>query len=169
MWSNLVVLTPERLDKNFRIHSVLEPVHRQTFIAKLAIKRFIQAILPRLARVNAGSVDLCLTKPSQHRSGHELRSVVHLEQRLAAIASRNILRVLTHHRRTMTMAANTDTRPYGTRVAIDIAKRFHAVLIEYPDGRQRRFRMASTADDHDYRSAGIAARRECLPAGIELQ
>lgn len=57
MWSNLVVLTPERLDKNFRIHSVLEPVHRQTFIAKLAIKRFIQAILPRLARVNAGSVD----------------------------------------------------------------------------------------------------------------
>jgi len=36
-----------------------------------------------------------------------------------------------------------------TWVAIDIAKQFHAVLIETPDGRLQRFRMASTASEHD--------------------
>jgi len=47
------------------------------------------------------------------------------------------------------MATKVDVKPDGTRVAIDIGKRLHAVLIEYPEGRQQRFRMASTADDHD--------------------
>lgn len=47
------------------------------------------------------------------------------------------------------MTTTEDAKPVGTRVAIDIAKRFHAVLIENPDGRQKRFRMASNADDHD--------------------
>jgi len=34
-------------------------------------------------------------------------------------------------------------------VAIDIAKRHHAVLIEAPDGKQQRLRMASSMEDHD--------------------
>lgn len=47
------------------------------------------------------------------------------------------------------MTAKSDPKPAMTRVAIDIAKRSHAVLIEYPDGKQKRFRMASSAEDHD--------------------
>lgn len=47
------------------------------------------------------------------------------------------------------MTAETDRKPAVTRVAIDIAKRSHAVLVELPGGEQKRFRMASSADDHD--------------------
>lgn len=41
-----------------------------------------------------------------------------------------------------------DVRPQ-TWVAIDIAKQFHAVLIETSQGRRQRFKMASTACEHD--------------------
>jgi transposase len=47
------------------------------------------------------------------------------------------------------MTARKDATPAATWVAIDIAKRNHAVLVETPDGKQRRFRMASSMDDHD--------------------
>ncbi len=47
----------------------------------------------------------------------------------------------------MTTARKKAT-PAATWVAIDIAKRSHAVLIEAPDGRQRSFRMNSTQADH---------------------
>lgn len=46
------------------------------------------------------------------------------------------------------MTARQEVTPAATCVAIDIAKRAHAVLIETPDGKQRRFRMASTREDH---------------------
>jgi transposase len=46
------------------------------------------------------------------------------------------------------MTARDNVTPAATWVAIDIAKRAHAVLVEMPDGKQRRFRMASTSDDH---------------------
>ncbi|HEX7341322.1 MAG TPA: IS110 family transposase [Rhodanobacteraceae bacterium] len=46
------------------------------------------------------------------------------------------------------MTAPKEITPAATWVAIDIAKRTHAVLVETPDGKQRRFRMANTRDDH---------------------
>lgn len=46
------------------------------------------------------------------------------------------------------MTARSDATPAATWVAIDIAKRYHAVLIETPDGKQQRFRMASNHEDH---------------------
>lgn len=46
------------------------------------------------------------------------------------------------------MTANSHATPAATWVAIDIAKRHHAVLIETPDGKHQRFRMASTHEDH---------------------
>lgn len=46
------------------------------------------------------------------------------------------------------MTTKDDANPSKTLVAIDIAKRSHAVLIETPDGKQKRFRMASSFDDH---------------------
>lgn len=46
------------------------------------------------------------------------------------------------------MTARSDVTPAATWVAVDIAKRHHAVLIETPDGKQQRFRMASTHEDH---------------------
>lgn len=46
------------------------------------------------------------------------------------------------------MTARSDATPAATWVAIDIAKRYHAVLIEAPDGKRQRFKMASTREDH---------------------
>lgn len=46
------------------------------------------------------------------------------------------------------MTAQSNATPAATWVAIDIAKRHHAVLIETPDGKQQRFRMASSMEDH---------------------
>jgi len=46
------------------------------------------------------------------------------------------------------MTARVEVTPAATWVAIDIAKRSHAVLIETPDGKQKRFRMGSSQEDH---------------------
>lgn len=46
------------------------------------------------------------------------------------------------------MTAQQKITPAATWVAIDIAKRSHAVVIETPDGKQKRFRMSSTQEDH---------------------
>ena len=46
------------------------------------------------------------------------------------------------------MATHTHPTPAATWVAIDIAKRYHAVLIEDPDGKHQGFRMASSSEDH---------------------
>lgn len=47
------------------------------------------------------------------------------------------------------MTTQAEITPVSTWVAIDIAKRSHAVLIETPDGKQKRFRMSSTQEDHE--------------------
>ena len=44
--------------------------------------------------------------------------------------------------------AREEVTPAVTYVAIDVAKRTHAVLIEAQDGKQKRFRMDSTQEDH---------------------
>lgn len=45
------------------------------------------------------------------------------------------------------MTARQESTPVATWVAIDIARRSHAVLVE-ADSRQRRFRMSKTQEDH---------------------
>lgn len=82
----------------------------------------------------------------------------------AAIVSEMILRVLTHHRSSLTITARSDVTPAATWVAIDIAKRHHSVLIETPDGKHQRFRMASTQEDHQ-RLVGLL---QGLPAPIRI-
>jgi len=41
------------------------------------------------------------------------------------------------------MTTQSHATPAATWVAIDIAKRYHAVLVEGPDGKHQRFRMAN--------------------------
>lgn len=47
------------------------------------------------------------------------------------------------------MTAQTDCTTEMTWVAIDIAKKWNAVLVETPDKKRRRFRMANSRMDHD--------------------
>jgi len=80
VWSDLVVLTPELLDRDLRIDSVSEPLHRETFIAKFAVEGLVGAVLPRLSRIDVCRIDVGLCEPLQYRSGYEFRTIVHTEQ-----------------------------------------------------------------------------------------
>jgi transposase len=40
-------------------------------------------------------------------------------------------------------------KPYSSRVAIDVAKDYNAVMVERRDGTRKKFRMANNASDHD--------------------
>lgn len=68
MRSDLVVLTPEGFDQDLCIDPVLEPLQVQALVSELAIERFVRAILPWLAQIDVGSVDICLRQPAQHGS-----------------------------------------------------------------------------------------------------
>ena len=47
------------------------------------------------------------------------------------------------------MASSTDPSAARTWVAIDIAKGWNVALVEYPDGRQQRFRFRHCREDYD--------------------
>lgn len=47
------------------------------------------------------------------------------------------------------MTAALQPSPEHLLVAIDIAKRFHDVLVRWPDGRERAFKVQSNRDEHD--------------------
>jgi transposase len=47
------------------------------------------------------------------------------------------------------MTAQNESTPAPMLVAIDVAKRWNVVLVEGPDGRRQRFRVANTRSDHD--------------------
>ena len=58
MGSNLIELRPELFDQDLRIDPILKPLHRETFIAKLAVEGFIRSILPRFPRIDARGIDI---------------------------------------------------------------------------------------------------------------
>ena len=68
MSSDLIVLTPELLDRDLRIDSVSELLHRKTFIAEFSVERLVSAVLPSLPRIDMGGVDVRLRVPFQHSS-----------------------------------------------------------------------------------------------------
>jgi hypothetical protein len=76
MRSDLVVLTPELLDRDLRIDSILEPFHRKTFVPELSVERFVGEVLSRPARIDVRGVDLELWEPFQHSSRNKLWTIV---------------------------------------------------------------------------------------------
>jgi len=62
------------------------------------------------------------------------------------------------------MTARIDVTPVATWAAIDIAKRHHAVLIETPDEKRRRFRTASSFEDH----VAFVALLHSLPQPVRI-
>ena len=47
------------------------------------------------------------------------------------------------------MTAQQECSAEMTLVAIDVAKAWNTVLVENPDGKRQRFRVANTRPDHD--------------------
>jgi hypothetical protein len=65
MRSDLVVLTPELVDRDLRIDSVSEALHAQALVAELAVKGFIVAVLPGLAGGDVCRADIRLKEAAQ--------------------------------------------------------------------------------------------------------
>ena len=76
MRTHLVVLTPELLDQDLRINPVLEPLHTQTLVAELAVKRLVRAVLPGFSRIDKRRVDVLACEPAQNGTRDKLRPVV---------------------------------------------------------------------------------------------
>ena len=76
MGSDLVVMLSPVFDHDLRINSITEPLHRQALVAELAVEGFIHTVLPGLTGIDGCRADILLVKPSQDRSGDELRAVV---------------------------------------------------------------------------------------------
>ena len=74
--SNLVVMSTPSIDDHFRINPALEPLHRKTFVAELAVERLVGAVLPRLSRFAERRIDVLSRKPSQHRFRDELWPII---------------------------------------------------------------------------------------------
>ena len=64
MGSHLVVAAPEPFDQDLRIASILEPLHCQAFVAELAVKALVQAILPGLSRIDRDGRDVRVVEPA---------------------------------------------------------------------------------------------------------
>ena len=58
------------------IGQAVEQFQVQTFIPQAAIEAFVDPVLPRLARLDVGRLDLLLGQPLLDRRGNELRAVV---------------------------------------------------------------------------------------------
>lgn len=63
------------------------------------------------------------------------------------------------------MTAQRECNEGAVLVAIDVAKRSNSVLVETPDGKRRRFRVAHCRADHDSLVAWLKSqRKECRVA-----
>ena len=76
MRANGVVVTPPFFDHDPRLGPTPEPFHRQTFVAKFAVKTLVQTVLPWLARFNQRQIQRLSSRPFEQRLRHEFRSVV---------------------------------------------------------------------------------------------
>ena len=76
MWPHGVVVLSTAFDYCLRHPCGSKPFERQTFISKLAVDRFVGAILPRFAGVDVGRLNPGLNDPFQDGLWHELRAIV---------------------------------------------------------------------------------------------
>src|SRR6266498_1094899 len=88
MRPDVIVMAPPDFDEDASFGAAAEPFHVQAFVAELAVEALVVAVLPRLARIDQGGVDLRFGEPFQDRLTHELGSVVRAqEHRRAAHAN----------------------------------------------------------------------------------
>ena len=74
MRAYLVLVPTPGLDENLDFGSAPEPL--QALVAELIVEALVGGILPRLARVDGGGVDVRLVQPLDDGPGEELRAVV---------------------------------------------------------------------------------------------
>src|SRR5271169_2862672 len=75
----IVMPTPD-FDQDPSLDAVAKPLHVQALVAELAVEALVGAILPRLARIDQGGVDLDLGEPYQDSVANEFRTVVRTQK-----------------------------------------------------------------------------------------
>ena len=58
MWPYSIVMPTPDFDQDARFDAVAKPFHVQALVAEFAVEALVVAVLPRLARIDQGSVDL---------------------------------------------------------------------------------------------------------------
>jgi hypothetical protein len=81
MGPDLVVVSSPRLDVHLRVRTIPKPLQRQMLVAKLAVERFVGAVLPPLTRSRLRPNDAssrCATYDSPREIGVQVhQQVVH--------------------------------------------------------------------------------------------
>src|SRR5262249_41512248 len=100
MRAHLVVLPTPRFDQHLRVDSVLEPLHAEAFVSKFPVEALVRSVLPRLAGIDQGRLDLLVSQPAQDRSRDELRAVVGSEVSRCTAYAHQLRQHLDHAART---------------------------------------------------------------------
>ena len=72
MRPHVIVMAPPDFDEDARFGAAAKPFHAQALVAELAVEALVVAVLPRLAGIDQGGVDLRFGEPFQDRLAHEL-------------------------------------------------------------------------------------------------
>jgi hypothetical protein len=76
MRPDLIVVSAVNLDHDPCLGAMAEPLHVEALIAEFAVEAFVVTVLPRLAGVDQGGIDLGLGQSLQDRLTHELWAVI---------------------------------------------------------------------------------------------
>src|ERR1017187_2214077 len=76
MRADAVVVTSPCLNDDRGLAPGTEPLQAETLVAEFTIERFICTVLPRLAWVDQGGLDIGLSQPLENGMTDELRAVV---------------------------------------------------------------------------------------------
>ena len=80
-----IVMAPSDFDVDAGFGATAKSFHAQAFVTELAIEAVVIAVLPRLAGIDQGGVDLCSGEPFQNGLADELRAVVGEQKRRCAV------------------------------------------------------------------------------------
>ncbi len=168
MRSHFIVLDPPPLDDFPRLCEALEPVHVQALVPELAVEALDESIVHRSSWRDEVKLDSPPVRPLIENVASEFGPVVHTEQavtdRVTFLGRRNVLR------RCAAMTAQPKCSEEIVLLAIDVAKAWNVALMETPDGRHQRFRVANNRSDHDrlaqlLKSQGVQCRIALEPTG----
>lgn len=70
MGPDLVVVTPPLLDAHAGVDAIPKPPQAEILVAELAVERFVAAILPPLAGIDEGRLDLRRLEPPENRAAY---------------------------------------------------------------------------------------------------
>ena len=76
MGALFVVVVPPAFDLDLGFGAIAKPFERQAFVSELPVEGFVGAILPGLARIDEGRVDVRGLEPPEDRRRDELGAVV---------------------------------------------------------------------------------------------